>query len=387
MPVASCRVLVITIRMRYVLLIFIFFLFPVAAYCLEITELQVERIEHGEHVRIGLSAKAKYDIFIAESRQPRLVVDLPMASLDDDVGLPDDYQDPLISNIRFSHHDKKSSRLVFDFIEPVKLGSTKLVHRRHIYWLVFDVFRDTSSRSASHTKSASKVKSGRTNAKPVIVIDAGHGGQDNGTSGYAGSKEKDLTLHYAEELQDALIDTGHYSVVLTRDDDRYLFLGERVRRAREAKGNLFISIHADSAPQASARGLSVYTISEKASDKQSEMLAEKENKADIIGGMDLSDTSKDVADILIDLTERETRAKSNKFADRLVKNFRHDVNLLNHTHRFAGFAVLKAPDIPSVLIEVGFLTNPNEERLLKTSPYQEKFIHGVIGAIDSYFSK
>ena len=223
--------------------------------------------------------------------------------------------------------------------------------------------------------------------KPLIIIDPGHGGHDPGTKGFSGGHEKDLTLIYAKNLQNSLLKTGRYRVSLTRSDDRYLFLGERVKVARQAKGNLFISIHADSAPVKTAMGLSVYTISEKASDKQSEALAAKENKADLIGGMDFSDTSKDVADILIELTQRETRAKSIKFADILVKHFRHSVNLLNHTHRFAGFAVLKAPEIPSVLIEVGFLTNKKEENLLKTSKYQEKFARGVIDSLDDYFAK
>ena len=227
----------------------------------------------------------------------------------------------------------------------------------------------------------------KTKENPLIIIDPGHGGHDPGTKGFSGGHEKDITLIYAKNLQASLMKTGRYRVKLTRNDDRYLFLGERVKLAQQAKGNIFISIHADSAPVKTAMGLSVYTISEKASDKQSEALAAKENKADLIGGMDFSDTSKDVADILIDLTQRETRAKSIKLADGLVKHFRHAVNLLNHTHRFAGFAVLKAPEIPSVLIEIGFLTNHKEENLLKTHQYQQKFTQSVIAALDEYFTR
>ena len=174
---------------------------------------------------------------------------------------------------------------------------------------------------------------------------------------------------------------------LTREDDRYLLLRERVKRARAVKGELFISLHVNSAPETSTHGLAVYTISEKSSDKEAEALANKENKADVIGGMDLSDTSQDVADILIDLANRETRAKSARFADLTVKDIGREVNLLSNSHRFAGFAVLKAPDIPSVLIELGFITNPREERELKSSAYQAKIVRAITRAADSYFTR
>lgn len=383
MFVASYELPDISIRMRYILLlVLLLFAVPFAVDALEITELHVKPIKRGEHVALRLSAKTRYNLFIPEELPPRLVLDLPLAHWRKGVGLPKNYKDPMISSIRFSRHDAKTSRVVFDFVANIRAVNSGLIHKKHTYWLEFDIIKQVGGhKSVSDEKSTNPVIT-----KPVIVIDAGHGGQDAGTAGFSGSKEKNLTLRYAQALKEALLETERYQVFLTRNDDHYLLLGERVKRAREAKGNLFISIHADSSPVSSARGLSVYTISEKASDKQSEALAEKENKADIIGGMDLSDTSKDVADILIDLTQRETLAKSNKFADILVKKFRHEVNLLNHTHRSAGFAVLKAPDIPSVLIEIGFLTNQKEEKLLETDAYQEKFMRGITCAIDNYFS-
>ncbi len=361
--------------MKYLLLLFILLL-PFSANALEINGLKVEIIENGEHVSIHLNNKTDYKVFLTETPPPRVVVDLPIASWVNNVGLPEDYNGRLIKKVRFGFHDTKTSRLVFDLNEGVKLKNITLIHKNASYRLQFDLIANPGKKE----KIAAVVK-------PMIVIDAGHGGQDPGTSGYAGSEEKDLTLEYALALKDALLTTDRYNVALTRSDDRYLLLAERVRRARLAHGNLFISIHADSAPFDSARGLSVYTISDKASDKQSEALAAKENKADVIGGMDLSDTSKDVADILIDLTERETKLKSMKFADLLVKYIGHQITLLNHTHRFAGFAVLKAPDIPSVLIEVGFLTNQHEEHMLQTSEHKEKFVRGVVNAIDAYFKK
>jgi N-acetylmuramoyl-L-alanine amidase len=254
------------------------------------------------------------------------------------------------------------------------------------YWLEFDLASATE-RSRKSSNSSTMPSKSSDNSKPIIVIDAGHGGQDPGTSGHSGTEEKNVTLRYAYALREALLKTGNYRVNLTRNDDRYLFLRDRVKLARQAKGDIFISLHADSAPNRSARGLSVYTISETASDKESEALAAKENKADVIGGMDLNTTSEDVANILIDLAQRETRAKSAKFADIAVKDLGREVNLLSNTHRFAGFAVLKAPDIPSVLIEIGFLTTPREERMLQSDGYKGKVVHALVKAIDTYFGK
>jgi N-acetylmuramoyl-L-alanine amidase len=364
---------------------------------------------------IDTYAKAK--VFVMGSPQPRVVVDVPTARWNGKLGLPADYRGALIKGIRYGFHDAKTSRIVFDLAADVTLYDPKVsaIEGTQDYQVHFDITGNAPARPAArpgsgHTQpQPEKDSSGHsfwyrdppqkqtesqpapeprnTSGKPVIVIDAGHGGQDPGTAGHTGTQEKRVTLHYAYLLRDALNRTGHYKVVLTRDDDYYLLLRDRVKRARAAHGDLFISLHADSAPSREARGLSVYTISEKASDKESELLAAKENKADVIGGMDLSDTSQDVADILIDLAQRETRAKSAKFADLAVRNLGHDVHLLSNTHRYAGFAVLKAPDIPSVLIEIGFLTSPQEEHMLQTPSYQTKVMHALVKAIDTYFGK
>jgi len=221
-------------------------------------------------------------------------------------------------------------------------------------------------------------------SKPVIVIDAGHGGQDPGTSGPGGSDEKDITLDYAKALRDRLMKSGRYQVVLTRDDDEYITLRGRVDIARKAQASLFISLHADSAPDA-VRGLSVYTVSEKASDAEAEALAARENKSDVLSGMDLSEERKDVADILISLAERETKNRSATLADVLVTSLDGKVHLLSNSHRFAGFAVLKAPDIPSVLVEIGFLSHPKEEKLIRSKTYRDKVTAGIAAGVDRYF--
>jgi len=356
------------------------------AHAAQITGLRVQVNETGERVSVHLTDSVEYKVFNVQASPPRVAVDLEDTRLHGSIALPEDYQGTLIHGVRFGQHDRTTGRLVFDLAADTEPSNVQLVESEEAdggYWLQFDL---STESVAAHVKPRHAPVRPKRESKPVIVIDAGHGGQDPGTSG-RNTYEKDLTLRYALALQQALQKTGRYRVALTRRDDHYLLLRERVKRAREAHGDLFISLHADSAPTRSARGLSVYTISEKASDKESEALASQENHADVIGGVDLSDASDDVAGILIDLAERETREKSAEFADLAIKHLGREVGLLSNTHRFAGFAVLKAPDIPSVLVEIGFLTNPKEESQLRSRSYQTKVVRGLAQAVDEYFGK
>ena len=224
--------------------------------------------------------------------------------------------------------------------------------------------------------------------KPVIIIDAGHGGQDPGAIGHGKIYEKNVTLATAKELKQQLENTGRYRVHLTRTTNTYIKLYRRVQIAREHKGDLFISIHADSIDNPKVRGASIYTLSNTASDKQTEKLAAKENKADLIGGVDLSHEDKDVADILIDLTMRDTMNQSKFFANTLVRKMEaRGLKLLEKPHRYAGFAVLKAPDIPSVLIETGFMSNKKEARDLATPAYRKKVAAALVDGVNAYFEK
>lgn len=223
---------------------------------------------------------------------------------------------------------------------------------------------------------------------PVIVIDAGHGGQDPGAIGRSGIFEKKITLRYARALQKALERTGRYRVYLTREDDVFIKLRDRVALAREFKGDMFISLHADSILTSDARGLSIYTLSEKASDKESAALAQRENKADLIAGVDFAgQEDDDVISILIDLMQRETKNKSSDMAEIFVGSLKGKVRLLGNTHRYAGFAVLTAADIPSVLIELGFLSNRHDEANLQSEGYERTVITGLVRGIDRYFEK
>lgn len=221
--------------------------------------------------------------------------------------------------------------------------------------------------------------------KRVVAIDPGHGGVDPGTIGISGIYEKHVTLAMARELKKQLEDTGRFKVLLTRDRDIFIRLRDRMQIARDAKAELFISIHADTVKNKAIRGPAVYTLSEKASDMEAAELAEKENKADLIAGIDLSHETPEVTNILIDLAQRESMNESARFAAALVDQLKLATTVLRNTHRFAGFAVLKAPDVPSVLLELGFLSNPNDERLLRSRTYRAQLATAVAKALDAHF--
>lgn len=222
--------------------------------------------------------------------------------------------------------------------------------------------------------------------KRVVVIDPGHGGIDPGAISRSGIYEKRVTLAAARLLRDELRKRGHYNVILTRDRDKFIRLRDRVAFGRAAGADLFISVHADANPVASVRGASVYTLSERASDAEAAALAERENKADLIAGVNLSREPPEVANILIDLAQREAMNQSGRFAAIVVDELGDRTPLLRNSHRFAGFAVLKAPDVPSVLVEIGHLSNPKDEKLLQQERYLRKLAAGIAAAVDRYFT-
>ena len=227
-----------------------------------------------------------------------------------------------------------------------------------------------------------------TSKKPLIIIDAGHGGPDSGTIGVNRVMEKNVTLAIARELGRQLANSGDYRVLLTRDTDVFIPLKERVNFARRNNGDLFVSIHADSIDKPGVDGASIYTLSDKASDAQSAKLAARENRADAIGGIDLSNEDQDVASILVDLAMRDTMNQSRFFAGKVAKIFRSlDLDLLESPTRSAGFAVLKAPDIPSILLETGYLSNRSEARLLSSPEHQKTIALALKRSIDAYFDQ
>jgi N-acetylmuramoyl-L-alanine amidase len=225
-------------------------------------------------------------------------------------------------------------------------------------------------------------------SRPVVVIDPGHGGIDNGTQA-GGESEKNLVLGFALALRDRVEKAGKYRVVMTRTDDTFIPLGDRVRIARNQSAALFVSIHADALPrrEGDAQGATIYTLSDKASDAEAERLAELENKADAIGGVNLTEEPTDVADILIDLAQRETRTFSNRFARLLKNEMKTTARMHKHPLKSAGFKVLKAPDVPSVLIELGYVSNKSDLEHLVSDNWRSKTVGSVAQAIDAFFAK
>jgi N-acetylmuramoyl-L-alanine amidase len=220
----------------------------------------------------------------------------------------------------------------------------------------------------------------------VVFIDAGHGGKDPGAIGKSGTKEKTVTLEAARDLAEQLLASGKIQPILARHDDRYLRLRERIRLARRQEADVFISLHADSAQSGKARGISVFTLSDTASDKEAAALARKENKADLIGGPDLGAEDPDAADELLRMFQRESMNQSSHLAAAILMQIRDMPGGDRRGHRFAGFAVLKAPDMPSVLVEMGFLSNRNDEKNLRNSDYLSKLNSRLTKAIINYLS-
>ncbi|MDQ6437253.1 N-acetylmuramoyl-L-alanine amidase [Mesorhizobium sp. LHD-90] len=218
----------------------------------------------------------------------------------------------------------------------------------------------------------------------TIVIDPGHGGIDGGARGVGGTVEKDITLAFALELRNKLQAEGRYNVELTRSTDEFLRLDDRVRIARQREADLFISIHADTISMKGIRGATVYTVSDKASDAEAQALADRENLSDQLAGIEVQDENHEVADILVDLIRRETHAFSIRFARTLVGELSNSVGLINNPHRFAGFKVLKAPDVPSVLVELGYLSNEKDEAQLRSLEWRGKAVSSIANAISEF---
>jgi len=256
---------------------------------------------------------------------------------------------------------------------------------------------DTVSSSARYSVSVPVPAASKTLAlpridgdagRPLVVIDAGHGGFDPGAiSPTSGIKEKDVTLRIARAIRDELLKSGRVRVALTREDDRFLVLQERYGVARKLKADLFISIHCDSVGAGDASGASVYTLSEVASDKEAARLAARENKADVIAGVDLGSENADVSSILIDLTQRETMNASAAFARLLGREAEPMIPLRPSFHKFASLMVLKAPDMPSVLFETGYISNPKDAAFLDSPEGRKRIAQSVERAVQVNFAR
>lgn len=347
-----------------------------------IKEIRTGHQNDGIRIVLDGSEDFDYDAFLLDSPN-RLVIDLKDTAIK---GSPEVEKNRLISDFRIGNKpDIKGKRLVFEIKNNVNIKkkfTLKPQAGQKNWRLVIDLstlgLSDPSDKASLNTKSAA-------NRKKIIVLDPGHGGKDPGAIGRSfRTYEKNITLAMGRELKKQLEAKG-FKVYMTRSTDIFIPLRKRVAIARSYHADLFISLHADSAANRKAQGLSVYALSEKASDKEAEALAERENKADIIDGMDFSDNSPEINDVLISLSQNDSRNKSSKFAGYVVNEMRQKVKLVSNAHRFAGFAVLKAPDIPSVLLELGYLSNYTEEKNLRQPAYRRKLAQAITKAVVRYF--
>ena len=233
-----------------------------------------------------------------------------------------------------------------------------------------------------------KISGPKDSSLPLVVLDAGHGGHDPGAiSPHGGKFEKDVTLAIAKSIRSELLKTGRIRVALTRESDAFLVLQDRYGIARKMNADLFISIHADSAENPEASGGTVYTLSEVASDREAQRMAARENKSDIINGINLGRADANVSSILIDLTQRETMNISADFAKLLLRESRPNMRIRTNSHRFASFIVLKAPDMPSVLFETGYLSNEGDVEFLGSEAGQKKVARSVASAVQVHFAR
>ncbi len=246
----------------------------------------------------------------------------------------------------------------------------------------------TTATSVAAPAETPAPKPSAPDLRPVVVIDPGHGGVDNGTQS-SGESEKNLVLAFGLALRDRLEKAGKYRVVMTRSDDTFIPLNDRVKIARSQSAALFVSIHADALPrqEGDAQGATIYTLSDRASDAEAERLAEAENRADAIGGVNLTEEPTEVADILIDLAQRETRTFSNRFARMLMSEMKNTVRMHKRPLKSAGFRVLKAPDVPSVLVELGYVSNKGDLEHLVSENWRSKTVGSMAQAIDAFLAK
>lgn len=347
-------------------------------------DIRVGQQNDGIRIVLDGSEKFDYDVFLLGSPN-RLVIDVNNATI---VGKPNVATNQVIGGFRTGELNAgKGKRLVFTLKKEVSIKKKFMLEPqagRKDWRLVIDL--STLGLNSPSNSYAKATNANSVRKKKIVVLDPGHGGKDPGAIGRSyRTYEKNIVLSLGQTLKKDLEAKG-FKVYMTRSTDVFIPLRKRVAIARSYHADLFISLHADSTLNRKAQGFSIYTLSETASDKEAAALAERENKADIIDGMDFSDNSPEINDVLISLSQNDSRNKSSKFATYVVNEAQKQVKLVSNAHKFAGFAVLKAPDIPSVLIELGYLSNYNEEKFLRQPAYRKKLSEAIMRAVVKYFA-
>lgn len=345
---------------------------------------------------LDLSGSARFTVFSLDSPD-RVVIDLPDVAfaLSKDAG---NEGRGLVSAFRFGQISTGMSRIVLDVTKPVAVDKSfvlppadgqpaKLVidlvaTDRQTFAAAVRAYRDREKTAAADSVPPS---SSPSDGRMRIVLDPGHGGIDSGAIAKSGTREKDVVLAFALTLKSMLEKSGRYEVLMTRSDDSFISLGGRVAFARAHRADLFVSIHADSFWGSDVRGATIYTLSDRASDRMAAQIAESENKSDMLAGVDVPEDTDEVSDILIDLARRETKNFAVVFARNMIKELGPRVRLFKRAHQQAGFMVLKAPDVPSALVELGYLSSPEDEKLLTSESWRESTADAMTKAIDDYF--
>lgn len=385
---------------RIFLILWLFIGIVPQAQALDILGVRIGHHSDKTRIVIDLDQPSAFTAFTLDGPS-RVVLDLPTFTWQASNQIKQE-KASAVAAVRHGHISDEASRLVFDMKDQMEIASQFALPKAEGKpdRIVLDIRRAAAGvpaqpAAAAQAQPVSAVvaappppmpEKSATPRKSIIVIDPGHGGQDPGAiSGK--TYEKHIVLALGKALKKELEAMGKYEVYLTRETDKFIKLHDRVKFARKKNADLFVSIHADSIPKSSVRGASIYTLSEKASDAQTAKLAAKENKADLISGIDLSHEDQDVAGILLDLVQRDTMNQSNFFAEKLVVSFKGEgIRTLDNPHRSAGFAVLKAPNIPSILIEAGFVSNRNDAKLLTQSSYQKRVAKTIAQGVDSYLT-
>lgn len=339
-------------------------------------------------------------IFALGGEKPRVVIDWPQAEWGVGQSHISQSGNGVVKHVRYARNGQAGLRVVFDLVSGAKLASHN-VGATHISLSMTAQDMPRQPQQAHPRKFSGAVPYPRLSPqkhgvkpaalprqhvvaarkRPVVVIDPGHGGRDPGAIGKAGTHEKSITMKAASELKRQLDQTGRYDVVLTRSGDKYIAHEERLRIARAGGADLFISVHADSTKSSKARGASVYTLADRAKKRTKEVI----NTQNWIMDVDLTTQSDPVGDILVDLAQRKTNSQSELFADILVNKLSRSTKLIGNSHRRAGYFVLLAPDVPAVLLELGFLSNAHDEKLLKSANHRRKVMGSVVTAINTYF--
>ena len=332
---------------------------------------------------LDLDRKTAYKLFTLQNPH-RVVVDLEGSSIDIPVELDEEHAG-IITSVRYGQPDKDTLRVVFDLSESAELKSFLLdPTAQYSHRLVIDLYSKSNRQAAALVKHVTDIS--KPNREVVIAIDAGHGGEDPGAIGKKRTREKDVVLRIARELKKAIDAEPGMQAVLTRDGDYYIPLRERYEKARKARADLFVSIHADAFTKSSVRGSSVFVLSARgASSEFARLLADSENASDLVGGVTLNDKDDMLASVLLDLSQSATREASNKVAGDILRAMKRNITVHKPHVGSANFMVLKSPDVPSVLIETAFISNPNEEKRLTEKEFQQRMARTITSGVRDYF--